>query len=69
MVTGGLEKYSRNEIKEKLAGLGADISTSVSKKTDYVIVGKDPGSKYDKAVELNIKILTEEEIEKIINLG
>jgi DNA ligase (NAD+) len=69
VLTGSLEKYSRNEMKEKLAALGANISSQVSKKTDYVIAGKDPGSKYDKAVELNIKILTEEEIEKIINLG
>lgn len=69
VVTGSLEKYSRNEIKDKLASLGANVSSSVSKKTDFVIAGKEPGSKYDKAVELNIKILTEEEIEKIINLG
>lgn len=69
VVTGSLEKYSRSEIKEKLAGLGANISSSVSRKTDYVVAGKEPGSKYDKALELNIKILTEEEIEKIINLG
>jgi len=69
VVTGSLENYSRSEIKEKLEAIGANISSSVSKKTDYVLVGKDPGSKYDKALELNIKILTEEEIVKIINLG
>ncbi|MCM8711870.1 NAD-dependent DNA ligase LigA [Clostridium sp. SYSU_GA19001] len=61
VVTGSLEGYSRTEIKEKLQLLGAKVSGSVSRKTDYVIAGKDPGSKYDKALELGIKILSEEE--------
>ena len=54
VVTGTLENYSRNEIKEKLEELGARISSSVSKKTDYVLVGKEPGSKYNKALELGV---------------
>lgn len=61
VVTGGLESYSRTEIKEKLEALGAKASSSVSKKTDYVLVGKEPGSKYDKAVELGVRVLTEKE--------
>lgn len=61
VVTGSLKNYSRSEIKEKLQNLGAKVSESVSKKTDYVIAGKDPGSKYNKALELGIKILSEEE--------
>jgi DNA ligase (NAD+) len=61
VVTGSLESFSRTEIKEKLETLGAKVSGSVSKKTDYVIVGKEPGSKYDKAVELGVKVLNEEE--------
>lgn len=66
VVTGSLKNYSRTEIKEKLEGLGAKVSGSVSKKTHYVIVGEDPGSKYDKAKELNINILNEEEFDKLL---
>ena len=66
VVTGSLEGYSREEIKDKLEGLGAKIAGTVSKKTDYVLVGKEPGSKYDKAVSLGVKVLTEEEFEKML---
>lgn len=66
VVTGSLESYGRVEIKEKLENLGAKVSGSVSKKTDYVLVGKDPGSKYDKAKELGIRILNEEEFNHMI---
>ena len=66
VLTGGLEKFTRNEAKEKLLTLGAKVTGSVSKNTDFVVYGKDPGSKYDKAISLNIKTLTEEEfIEKL----
>lgn len=66
VVTGTLKNYSRNEIKEKLEALGAKVSGSVSKKTDYVLAGEEAGSKYDKAVELGVKILREEEFEELI---
>ena len=66
VVTGALKNYSRTEIKDKLESLGAKVSGSVSKKTHYVIVGEDPGSKYDKAKELNINILSEEEFDKLL---
>lgn len=66
VVTGSLEGYSRTEIKEKLESLGAKVSGSVSKKTDYVIVGAEAGSKYDKAVELGVKTLTEEEFNSML---
>jgi DNA ligase (NAD+) len=66
VVTGSLTGYSRTEIKEKLEALGAKVSGSVSKKTDYVLVGAEPGSKYDKAVELGIRILTEEEFNAML---
>ncbi|WP_418185517.1 NAD-dependent DNA ligase LigA [Aliarcobacter vitoriensis] len=65
VVTGTMSK-NRNEIKELLENLGAKISSSVSKKTDFVIFGEDAGSKYDKAIELNIKILTENEMYELI---
>jgi len=45
---------------------GGDVSSSVSKKTDYVVAGENPGSKYDKAKELGIKIINEEEFRKLI---
>ncbi|MBS5950187.1 MAG: NAD-dependent DNA ligase LigA [Clostridium sp.] len=66
VVTGALEKYSRGEIKEKLEGLGAKVSGSVSKKTDYVIAGAEAGSKLTKAIELGVKVLNEEEFEGLI---
>jgi DNA ligase (NAD+) len=66
VVTGTLEGYSRTEIKEKLEALGVKIAGSVSKKTDYVLVGSEPGSKYDKAVSLGVKIITEEEFIKML---
>ncbi|WP_142414242.1 NAD-dependent DNA ligase LigA [Hathewaya massiliensis] len=66
VVTGSLESYSRSEIKEKLESLGAKVSGSVSKKTDYVLVGKEPGSKYDKALELGVKVISEEEFKDSI---
>lgn len=67
VVTGSLEKYSRSEIKEKLESLGAKDAGSVSKKTDYVLAGKDPGSKYSKAMELGIKIISESEFEDMLS--
>ena len=66
VVTGSLEGYSREAIKGKLEVLGAKVAGTVSKKTDYVLVGKEPGSKYDKAVSLGLKVITEEEFEKML---
>lgn len=67
VVTGSLENYTRTTIKEKLQSVGAKVSGSVSKKTDYVLAGKEAGSKYDKALELGVKIINEEEFEKMLN--
>lgn len=66
VVTGTLENYSRGDIKNKLEVLGAKVSGSVSKKTDYVVAGAEAGSKLVKANELGVKVLTEEEFEAII---
>lgn len=66
VVTGTLAKYSRGEIKEKLESLGAKVSGSVSKKTDYVIAGVEAGSKLTKANELGINVLSEEDFEEMI---
>jgi DNA ligase (NAD+) len=66
VLTGILQRYSREEASEKIIALGGRTSDSVSKKTDYLVVGSEPGSKLKKARSLNIKILTEEEFEKLI---
>ena len=58
--TGGLERFSRDEAKELAERLGAKVTGSVSKKTDYVVAGEDPGSKHDKALELGVAVLDEE---------
>jgi DNA ligase (NAD+) len=65
--TGGLANRSREAAAELVQQHGGKISGSVSKKTDYVVVGTDPGSKYDKAKELNVAILTESEFDKLLN--
>lgn len=67
VVTGTLKKYTRDEIQNLIELNGGLWSTSVTKKTYAVIVGENPGSKYDKARELNIPIWTEEDFDKVIN--
>ncbi|MBU3137888.1 NAD-dependent DNA ligase LigA [Clostridium gasigenes] len=66
VVTGTLKSYSRGEIKSKLEMLGAKVSGSVSKKTDYVVAGEEAGSKLIKANDLGVRVLTEEEFETIV---
>jgi DNA ligase (NAD+) len=66
VLTGTLLAMTRDEAKERLIELGATVSGSVSKKTSYVVVGIDPGSKYDKAKELGVKILDEGEFLKFL---
>lgn len=68
VLTGSLANMGREEAKALLLSLGAQVSGSVSKKTDYVIVGEDAGSKYTKAVELGVAVLTEEEWSKLCNM-
>ena len=66
VLTGGLETMTRERAKEKIRLLGGEISGEVSKKTDYVICGKEPGSKYEKAKQLGIKIFNEQKFLKLI---
>ncbi len=66
VLTGKLEGYTRNELKDKLQGLGARVTGSVSSNTDYVVAGEEPGSKLTSAQELDIPVLSEDELEKLI---
>lgn len=66
VLTGSLEKYSRNEASEILTNLGANVSSSVSKNTDYVLAGENAGSKLSKAQNLGIKIISESEFEQMV---
>lgn len=66
VITGSLNSLSRESAKEKIRELGGDVSESVSKNTTFVVVGDEPGSKYEKAKKLGIKILDEQEFIKMI---
>jgi DNA ligase (NAD+) len=66
VVTGTLARYGRDEIESLIKKLGGKATGSVSKKTDFVVAGEKPGSKLDKARELGVKVLTEEEFDKLI---
>ena len=67
VLTGTLDKFERDEAKGIIRQLGGKTSSSVSRNTDYLIVGKNPGSKLEKAKELGINILNEEEFLKLIS--
>ncbi len=66
VITGTIEEISRNEAKEFVEKLGGKVTSSVSKNTDYVIVGESPGSKADKAKEIGIRIINNEEFKEIL---
>lgn len=66
VLTGGLEKMTRQAAKEKIKILGGKVSGSVSRKTDYLVVGKKPGMKYNRAKEMGVRILEEEEFLRMI---
>ena len=66
VLTGSLEKFSRNEASDIIEKLGGKTSSSVSKKTSYVIAGENAGSKLTKAENLGIKIISEKDFEDMI---
>lgn len=66
VITGSLKKRTREEIEELIRQRGGKATSSVSQKTDYLILGEDPGSKYEKAQKLGVKIISESDFEKLI---
>lgn len=62
VVTGRLEGFTRTEIEEFLRSLGAAVSSSVSRRTDYLVAGPGGGSKLDKAAQLGVPVLSEQEL-------
>ena len=66
VLTGTLERMTRNEAKDRIQAAGGKVSGSVSKKTDYVVAGSKAGSKLTKARKLNIEIISEDQLEKLL---
>ena len=67
VVTGSLESLTRDEAKKKISALGGRVTSSVSKKTDYVVVGLDPGSKVDKARKIGVEIINEKTLNDMLS--
>ncbi len=69
VVTGTLARYGRDEITERLQALGGKVTGSVSKKTDFLIVGDNPGSKYDKALSVGVAVLDDDGLDLLLSDG
>ena len=67
VLTGTLENYTRSDAKKQIEALGGRVASAVSKSTDFVLMGKDPGSKAEKAKTLGIKIIDEAEFNEMIS--
>ena len=66
VLTGTLNRYSRQEAKELIEANGGKVAGSVSKKTDFLLLGENPGSKLEKAIAFKIAVISEAEFEKMI---
>jgi DNA ligase (NAD+) len=69
VITGTLKSFNRNEAEELIRHHGGNSSSSISKATDFLVAGEDPGSKLGKAKALGVKIINEEEFKKLIKLN
>ncbi len=67
VITGTLERWSREEAKERIEAMGGKVTSSVSKKTDYLVAGESPGSKLDKAQSLGVEVVNEVGLEKLLD--
>lgn len=67
VITGELQSLTRSEIKKKIESQGGKTTSAVSRKTDYLLCGKNPGSKLEKAKQLNVKIINEQEFFNLLN--
>jgi DNA ligase (NAD+) len=67
VLTGGLESLTRDEAKELIERHGGRVTSTVSKKTDYVVAGKDPGSKFDDATRLGVPTIEEAEFKELVS--
>ena len=66
-ITGTMSSFSRKELEEIIEHAGGKISSSISPKTTFLVMGEKPGSKYDKAKQLGVKIITEKDLIKILS--
>jgi len=69
LFTGAMESFTRDQARDLVESLGGRAASSMSKKVDYVVVGRDPGSKYERARELGITILTESQFKGMVERG
>lgn len=69
VLTGTLVTFTRDEAKEKIVSLGGKVTGSVSAKTDFVVAGENPGSKYEKALALGIRVLNEQDFMTLVSVG
>ena len=67
VITGTMSSFSRKELEEMIEHAGGTISSSISSKITFLVMGEKPGSKYDKAKQLGVKIITEEDLIKILS--
>ncbi len=65
MITGTLPTFSRDDAKDFIESHGGKVTDSVSKKTSYLVLGEAPGSKFEKAKSLGVKIIDEDELKKL----